>query len=458
MNPVNNIQIGNAAPQPGGAALPEDKKQDAAANKPKPKLALNELFRNNRFNASLFGAFALVLALFAYGVKNANKSASALPMTLFTATHPTAAGAQSRGQTQGKEQAPDAGAAGQSSLQPLLDAGHEKQPESTTGITTPDDVGRTAAQGAKTNTPANLGGVDPFNAAQPWQPAPYEPGLQPSAAVTGDGEDAEVPAGDTAENRREHDALDKPSLVFTRGKAAPSAKTETQNGSGEIDWGIGLAPGTKLRARLESAVNTAVPTPVVAVVEYNYERNGEIVIPAGAKVFGRLEAADRSGYVGVRFESAEMPDGSSVKLEAVGTDLRLRPLRGKVEGKNTGKNLLVRSLAGIGEVTAAIAGQGGLGQPLSAGDLLRERASNNIGEASDQTVANLALTERIVVSVPAGTEIYVVLEKPAKEAAPGTAKAGGAPGAGPTSVQELRQLLQLQKELNQTANTQASSQ
>jgi hypothetical protein len=39
---------------------------------------------------------------------------------------------------------------------------------------------------------------------------------------------------------------------------------------------------TRLRAHLTSAVNTAVKTPVIAVVEYNYEQDGSILIPAGA--------------------------------------------------------------------------------------------------------------------------------------------------------------------------------
>ena len=38
------------------------------------------------------------------------------------------------------------------------------------------------------------------------------------------------------------------------------------------ELGLGLATGTRLRARLESAASTAVRTPVLAVIEYNYER------------------------------------------------------------------------------------------------------------------------------------------------------------------------------------------
>ena len=189
----------------------------------------------------------------------------------------------------------------------------------------------------------------------------------------------------------------------------------------------------------------------MAVIEYNYEQNGEIVVPAGAKVFGHLEAADRSGYLGIRFDSLLMPDGSSVAVEAAATDLQLQPLRGKVEGKHTGKNILVRSFAGVGEIAATLVGRGSLNQPLSEGDLLRERVTNNIGQASDQTVANLALSEHVIVSVPADTEIYVVLQKPAKQVVQQsqTQPQSSQPVSQP-NIDELRQLLQLQREMNQS--------
>src|SRR5262249_51741542 len=260
--------------------------------------------------------------------------------------------------------------------------------------------------------------------------------------------------GDATQTRSEHDALDKASLVFVRNNASSASNQRPQDVAAPIDFGMGLAPGTRLRARLESAVNTAVRTPVVAVVEYNYEQNGEIAIPAGAKAFGHLESADRSGYVGIRFDSLLMPDGSSVAFEAVATDLQLRPVRGKVEGKHTGKNVLVRSFAGVGEIAATLVGRGSLNQPLSEGDLLRERVANNIGQAGDQTVTNLALTERIVVSVPADTEIYVILQKAAKENVQNSrVQAPVVPSQ--ANIEELRQLMQLQRELNQTSGTKA---
>jgi hypothetical protein len=263
---------------------------------------------------------------------------------------------------------------------------------------------------------------------------------------------------EAAETKSQRDALDKASLVFVRNNTASATAPRPPEKSQAIDLGIGLAPGTRLRARLESAASTAVQTPVVAVIEYNYEQNGEIVVPAGAKAFGRLEAADRSGYIAVRFDSLMLPDGSSISMEAAATDLELRPLKGKVEGKHTGKNILVRSLAGVGEIAATLAGRSRLNQPLSEGDLMREKVSNNIGQSSDQEVGKLAITEHLVVSVPADTEIYVVLEKPTKQTVqdrraqlPAQAQTANQP-----NIEELRQVLQLQRELNQTSGAKPS--
>ena len=216
------------------------------------------------------------------------------------------------------------------------------------------------------------------------------------------------------------------------------------------ELGLGLATGTRLRARLESAASTAVRTPVLAVIEYNYERDGEIIVPAGAKAVGHIRNGDRSGYVDIQFDSLLMPDGAVVPIEAAATGLDLRPLKGKVEGKNTGKNVLVRSLSGIGQAGAMLVGQGSLNQPLSESDLMRERVSNNVGEAGDEEVSRLAITQHIVVTISADTPIYVVLEQtPKTNQGSLQPSARSVPTSNSANVEQLRQLLQLQQELNQ---------
>jgi hypothetical protein len=146
-----------------------------------------------------------------------------------------------------------------------------------------------------------------------------------------------------------------------------------------------------------------------------------------------------------------MPDGAAVPIQAVATDLDMRPLKGKVEGKNTGKNVLVRSISGIGEAGSLLLGRGSLNQPLSESDLMRERVSNNIGEASDEEISRMAITSRIVVTVSADTPIYVVLDETAK-AEPGSGQVNRSAQSLNTNAEELEQLLQLKRELNQASS------
>jgi len=252
--------------------------------------------------------------------------------------------------------------------------------------------------------------------------------------------------------KAEREAMEKSSLIYVRNVSANSASAQAREilHDPASELGLGLATGTRLRARLESAASTAVRTPVLAVIEYNYERDGEIIVPAGAKAVGHIRNGDRSGYVDVQFDSLLMPDGAVVPIEAAATGLDLRPLKGKVEGKNTGKNVLVRSLSGIGQAAAMVVGQGSLNQPLSESDLMRERVSNNVGEAGDEEVSRLAINQHIVVTISADTPIYVVLEQTPKTNQGSQQPSGrGVPTSTSANVEQLRQLLQLQQELNQ---------
>jgi hypothetical protein len=423
------VEPQTAEQAPSGVVVP----MTASGNRPYvPKTEKKQSALKENAGALLAGAGIVVaLILFAFG---------RIPH------QPSAAhrGSPLSGKQQAVQPADNAGSAA-SSILPITDTSHPQEQGAEKSGVGPDEIARTAKQRPQQTVPANLGGVAPFSNQQPWDAASFQQGTQPTPLEQ---------TTEVQENKNERDGMDKPSLVFVKNTQSPAGATRSQDVNVATDLGIGLPPGTRLRARLESMASTAVQTPVVAVVEYNYERGGEIVIPAGTRAFGHLEAADRTGYVGVRFDSMMLPDGTSVSVDAAATDLRLRPLRGKVEGKQRGKNILVRSAAGVGEVMATLAGRGSLNQPLSEGDLLRERVSNNIAEASDEEVNKLAVTAHLVVSVPADTEIYIVLQKATK--APPVLKADGAssilPAGSRQSVEQLRQLLQLQKELSQESS------
>jgi len=331
------------------------------------------------------------------------------------------------------------------SLFPITDSGRPVTKESHEGFVNERDLQRTAAKPAAGRTvttgAGTLGSIPPFGDQPPWQAPPYPPG--PAGAETSD------------LGKAEREAMEKSSLIFVRNVSAKSGSAQAREINDPTpELGLGLATGTRLRARLESAASTAVRTPVLAVIEYNYERDGEIIVPAGAKAVGHIRNGDRSGYVDIQFDSLLMPDGAVVPIEAAATSLDLRPLKGKVEGKNTGKNVLVRSLSGIGQVGSMLVGQGSLNQPLSESDLMRERVSNNAGEAGDEEVSRLAIAQHIVVTISADTPIYVVLEQtPKTNQVSQQPSARSVPTSNSANAEQLLQLLQLQQELNQPSTS-----
>ena len=430
MNPPN----GNAADRLGVVdrlELTEDLQNSSNATNPPPspelptrtKQRARQQFQENRY--VVVGAGALVIALLIFVAVSMPRSRTAMKES----THKSAVGEQTK---------PDRGDGGvDKSLLPITDSGRAVPKESQNGFLNERDLERTVKRAApRTQTtlptgPGTLGSIPPFG-DQNWQAPPY----QLAATVA------------TDPDKSEHDALEKPSLIYVR-KSSPMPSIEAQTvGRAEPQFGLGLAAGTKLRARLESAVSTAVHTPVLAVIEYNYERYGEIVVPAGAKAVGHIREANRSGYVDIEFETLLIPDGTSLPIQAAATGLDLRPIKGRVEGKNTGKNILVRSLSGIGQAGSMLVGQNSLNQPLSESDLIRERVSSNIGEAGDEEVSRLAVNQRIVVTVSAGTPIYVVLEQsPKSTRLPELAPTRTSPEAS-TSLDDLHQLMQLKRELS----------
>jgi hypothetical protein len=335
------------------------------------------------------------------------------------------------------------------SLFPITDSGRPSAKEAHEGFLNEKDLERSVTrrshsssiQTAPSNAPGSLGSIPPFGPDQPgWQAPPYQAG---ATQVGIDGTDL---------GKAEREAMGKSSLVYVRTVSATQTESQSRDRMNLMtpEIGLGLSTGTRLRARLESAASNAVRAPVLAVIECTYEREGQIIVPAGAKAVGHIQEADRSGYVHVQFESLMMPDGATVPIQAVATDLDMRPLKGKVEGKNTGKNVLVRSLSGIGEAGSLLLGRGSLSQPLSESDLMRERVSNNIGEASDEEISRMAITSRIVVTVSADTPIYVVLEQTPKPEAASGQSSRNEPSL-TTNAEELRQLLQLKRELNQSS-------
>jgi hypothetical protein len=301
---------------------------------------------------------------------------------------------------------------------PLIDAVHNPAQDNTNGQLGPGDIKRTrsadtsaikgtgSASGdrppaVKPGAGTSLAGVPSFSdTQQKWEePRPY----------------GETPAIPVLQNQKLA-SLKESSIVFVRSAAHTPTEASKPDFNGSDGPLLDLAPGTRIRAKLQTAVSTAVQDTVVAEVEYTYAIGDKIVIPAGTKVYGQLVQADRNGYMNIKFDQLEVLDNPPEKIEAIATGLDLGPLKGTVTGKNTGKNLLVKSISGIGSTLAMVAGNN-TGSSFSENDLIRERLAENIGTAGDSDIMSMAINSRVVVSTPADTKIYVVFTKHEQSAA-----------------------------------------
>lgn len=415
-----------------------------------------ELSRDKSKSFLLLAGATIALLLIFLGVFSSPKTRAPLPGE-------TAHGAPSLGRktVPGQEQNDAA-----KTVTPMLNADVREGDNRSGSQVTPQDVGGTSPRYSQFRQAAGngTGALEKPSAGRPASSEAYalknvdfsDPAVAQPASIPNP---PRLPMGESDSE------LKKPSIVFVR--AAQSATPAFERPPREDDTLAAILPaGTRLVARLEAPVSSAVPAPVIAVIEYNYEREGEIVLPAGSRVFGKLSRVSPSGFVGFQFERVETPEGTIEKIDATAMDLKFGPIKGNVSGRNRGRNFLVRSVTGIGTVAAyVVGGQGatGFNGPISENSLLRERLADNIGMAGQDEINTISANQNIVVTVPGNTRFYVVVEK-------GTSGDTGKPGPRPTdaghgslsaekppTLEELRQLIQLRSELNQMYS-QANSQ
>jgi len=299
------------------------------------------------------------------------------------------------------------------SVTPLMETVHADVQENTSGQVHPGDIKRTS-------TPAP-GAGDNLGAASPAKPHAGSAagantlGAIPSFSDTQQKWEEPQPYGEAGraspvQAQQTQNALKEASLVFVRAPSQSQPAGTVTHASVDTRPVLEITPGSRIEVKLETQISSAVLAPVVAVVEYTYAIGDRIVVPAGARVYGQLQQADRSGFVGVKFDEIELLDGQREKIEAIGTGLDLGPIKGTVYGKNTGKNFLIKAASGVGSLAAMLVGNNS-SAAFSEGDLLRERVADNVGNAGDSELMSLNATSRIVVSVPADTKIYIVFTK-----------------------------------------------
>jgi type IV secretory pathway VirB10-like protein len=422
---------------------------DRARRNRKPVASRHELSRDKSKSLLVLMGVSVALLIVFFGVFSSSKTRTPLPGE-------TARGAPSLGRKVTSGQQPNDPAR---AVTPILSADTRQGDGGSSSQVTADEVGGTSP---RYKEPSRLPATNGLSPEKPSAGRAKNTGQfalknvdfsDPAVA-----EAATIPSPPRLPSRESDSDLKKPSIVFVR--AAPSAAPALQSPHDENDSLVEFLPaGTRLVARLEAPVSSAVPAPVIAVVEYNYEHDGEIVLPAGAKVFGKLSHVTPSGFVGFQFDRIETPNGSVQKIDATAMDLKFGPLRGNVSGRSRGRNFLVRSVTGLGTVAAyVVGGQGttGFNGPISENSLLRERLASNIGIAGQEEINTLSANQTIVVTVPGNTRFYVVVEKGNSEQSVG--KPGVRPmdtntvsssGGKVPNLEELRELMQLKNELSQ---------
>ena len=418
---------------------------DRARRQQKPAESRQELGRDKSKSLFLLVGVCVALLLLFFLVFSHPKKKIALP-----GENPHGDASLGRKVTPGQEDLDPTKAA-----TPMLSADVRSTDPALAGQLTPEDIDRTSRTGMAPRPTAGI-------------PTASKP-AQDYALSKVDFSDPSVGHGTTIPNPPSPSASDstadlkKPSLVFVR--SMEIKPTLRPNSPEETDETLALAAGTRLVARLQTPVSSAVAAPVVAVIEYNYERNGQIVLAAGSKVFGRLTQVNPSGYVGMQFSQVETPDGTTEKIDASAMSLNFGPLKGDVSGKKTGTKFLVRTLTGMGTIVSYLVGPQGSASSglISPNTLMRERLADNVATAGQEELNGLAFNQNLVVTLPGNTRFYIVVQKPSLDhmgTTSGTRNTGTSTASftgGVPTLEELRQLMQLRSEINELY-TQASSQ
>jgi len=236
-----------------------------------------------------------------------------------------------------------------------------------------------------------------------WTPQAYNGGAaNPAATET-------VRAISTA--RR--DALTKSSVTYVVQPIAQVHAAGQEAGTSqevqEAPNNLGYQPGYHLSTHLETVASTAVSAPIIAVVDFDYQRNGRTIVPSGSRLLGTLGASSSTGIVNLHFNSIRMPNGNTVSVTAVGLNHQLMPLKGIVTGRHVVQQFLLASLGGLGSAAAVFAG-GNVNGQLTEADMMRTQAATSMGSNVDNQISNLqqSVSQSLVVTLPAGTRVEVM--------------------------------------------------
>ncbi len=253
-----------------------------ARRQQKPGESRQELGRDKSKSLFLLAGVGVALLLLFLGIFSRPKQKISLP-----GENPRGEASLGRKVTPGQENSDP-----NTSVTPRLSADVRTSDNAMEGQLTAEDIGRTSRTGMAPRTTATN-----VTATKPPQDYALSKVDFSDPSVGQGTTNPNPPSASTSQSPSDSlSDLKKPSLVFVRStEIKPTLRPNLPEDTEET---LALAAGTRLVARLQTPVSSAVAAPVVAVVEYNYERNGQIVLAAGSKVFWPADAGESFGLCG----------------------------------------------------------------------------------------------------------------------------------------------------------------
>ena len=199
-----------------------------------------------------------------------------------------------------------------------------------------------------------------------------------------------------------------------------------------------------------------MPRHLIAVIEYSYEHDGEIVLPAGTRVFGKPSHITPSGFVGFQFDQVETRMGVFRELTRPPWTSNSARSKGASRQETRGEKLPC-PLSDRNRNRRCIRGRWSRHNRIQRpdfGKLVAARTASDMSIAGQDEINTLAANQTLVVTVPGNTRFYIVVEKGTSDqqlGSPATRPAENpsfSSGKVPT-LEELRELMQLRNELNQ---------
>ena len=158
----------------------------------------------------------------------------------------------------------------------------------------------------------------------------------------------------------------------------------------------GVPTGSKIKAHLANSIfSFNVSSPAVAVVDEDFIRGEEVVIPKGTQFIGDAGVLKSQDRINVRFSAMVLPDGKEKKVSAMALSLDgSGGIKGKVD-KQTDKSIFKALGETVLAGSAVIFGRND--RALSLQDELRLNASRNLSEDARGALNDIKVEESITV-------------------------------------------------------------